>query len=118
MAVDLPKIFDFALKQKASDILITTGAPPVLRLNGELKPLNLPSLSSEDTKKMIYGALSDDEIALFEADKELDFSVNYKGKHRFRGNVFLQRGSLGASFRLAFPASRSSGSRRLSRISP
>ncbi len=100
MSVDLPKIFDVALTQKASDILITAGAPPVLRINGELKPVNLPSLSPDDTKKMIYGGLGDEEIARFETDKELDFSINYQGKHRFRGNIFLQRGSVGASFRL------------------
>ena len=59
MAVDLPKIFEVALTQKASDVLITAGAPPVLRINGELKPINVPALSPDDTKKLI-AALEED----------------------------------------------------------
>lgn len=100
MKVDLSRIFEIALKKNASDVLITTGAPPVIRINGELVPLKADPLSAEDTQKMVYDILSNEEIARFEADKELDFSLTLLGKRRFRGNVFLQRGRVGASFRL------------------
>ncbi len=100
MKVDLSRIFETALKENASDILITAGAPPVIRINGELLPLKTDPLSAEDTQKMVYDILSHEEIARFEADKELDFSLTLKEKRRFRGNVFLQRGRIGASFRL------------------
>lgn len=100
MKIDLGRVFDAALRQSASDILITTDAPPVLRINGELIPLKTEALTEEDTKEMVYDILSNDEIARFEADKELDFAIATREGHRFRGNVFLQRGCVGASFRL------------------
>ncbi len=100
---DLGGVFKIALDMEASDVLITTSAPPVIRVNGQLMPLNSPPMTSDDTKKMVYDFLSNEEIARFEADKELDTAITYKGKYRFRGNVFLQRGSVGASFRLIPP---------------
>lgn len=100
MSIDLLKVFETALKEGASDILITTDAPPVIRVNGELIPLKANPLSAEDTQKMVYDILSNEEITRFEADKELDFSLTLQDKQRLRGNIFLQRGCIGASFRI------------------
>jgi twitching motility protein PilT len=57
-------------------------------------------LAPEDVKKLVYGVLADPQIARFEREKELDFSFTLRAKIRFRGNVFMQRGSVGAAFRL------------------
>jgi twitching motility protein PilT len=98
--IELTDVFHAAVKETASDIIITTGAPPTLRIEGQLFPLKTPDLGPEDAKTLVYSMLTEGQIARFEADKELDFSFTLKQQHRFRGNVFYQRGSVAASFRL------------------
>jgi len=98
--MDISKLLRFAVEKKASDMLLTAGSPPVYRINGELYFTNARPLASESCKELIYSVLDDDQITRFEADKELDFSFYLEGTHRFRGNVYIQRGSIGAAFRL------------------
>jgi twitching motility protein PilT len=98
--VDLEEIFRTAITRKASDILFTVGSPAILRVYGELLPLNSPIYTSESLKKMLYGLLAEDQVVRFEREKELDFGFWIKDLLRFRGNLFLQRGSLGACFRI------------------
>ena len=98
--MDMEELLSFAIEQKASDLILTANSPPILRINGELRFIEADSLTLDDTKSLVYGVLDDGQIAHFEAERELDFSLYLKGMHRFRGNVFLQRGCVGAAFRV------------------
>jgi twitching motility protein PilT len=83
-----------------SDLHITTGSPPQVRVDGHLRPLeDYRVLSSADTKQLAYSVLTDAQKHRFEEDLELDFSFGVKGLSRFRANLFNQRGAVGAVFR-------------------
>ncbi len=82
-----------------SDLHVTTGTPPQIRIDGSLVPLRTPPLTPIETKALCYEVLSDEQKVRFERDNELDFSFNVKGISRFRANVFMQRGAVGAAFR-------------------
>ena len=98
--MDMSQILKFAIDNNATDVLITSGSPPALRINGELILTNAPPLTPEDSKSMLYSILENRQIAEFEEHKELDFSIYVKGSHRYRGNVYLQRGCVGGAFRM------------------
>ncbi len=83
-----------------SDLHITTGSPPQLRIDGSLVPLRTPPLSPLETKALCYEAMTDDQKAKFEKHNELDFSFGVKGLSRFRANCFMQRGAVGGAFRV------------------
>ncbi|ALC16926.1 pilus retraction protein PilT [Desulfuromonas soudanensis] len=86
--------------QGSSDLHITTGTPPQIRINGHMVPLKLPPLQPAETKQLCYSILTDAQKRKFEEENELDFSFGVKGLARFRGNVFMQRGALAGVFRL------------------
>lgn len=83
----------------ASDLHITTGSPPQLRIDGELIPLKTDPLSPTDTKQLCYSILTDVQKHKFEEESELDLSFGVKGLSRFRANVFMQRGAVAGAFR-------------------
>jgi twitching motility protein PilT len=89
-----------AIKKNASDVLITAGVPPTLRVNGDLFHTNVPSLKPDDTQRLIYEVLTAEQTARFERRKELDFSIAMGDECRFRVNCYWQRGAVGAAFRL------------------
>jgi len=93
---DLLKIM---IEKGASDLHITTGSPPRLRVDGKLIPLDYPNLSPAETKSLCYSILTDAQKHKFEENNELDFSFGVKGLSRFRGNIFLQRGAVAGAFR-------------------
>src|SRR5216110_3675532 len=83
-----------------SDLHITTGSPPQVRVDGHLRPLETYRvLTSADTKQLAYSVLTDAQKHRFEENLELDFSFGVKGLSRFRANIFNQRGAVGAVFR-------------------
>jgi twitching motility protein PilT len=83
-----------------SDLHITTGTPPLVRLHGEIRALDgYRPLTSGETKQLAYSVLTDAQKHRFEENLELDFSFGVKGLSRFRANVFNQRGAVGAVFR-------------------
>ncbi|MFA5585848.1 MAG: type IV pilus twitching motility protein PilT [Saccharofermentanales bacterium] len=84
----------------SSDLHITTGSPPQVRIDGHVKPMKLPPMQPVDTKRLCYSLLTDAQKRKFEEENELDFSFGVKGLARFRGNVFMQRGALAGVFRL------------------
>jgi twitching motility protein PilT len=84
----------------SSDLHITTGTPPQIRVDGHVRPLKLPPLMPVDTKQLCYSILTDAQKRKFEEENELDFSFGVKNLARFRGNVFMQRGALAGVFRL------------------
>jgi twitching motility protein PilT len=82
-----------------SDLHITTNSAPRVRVHGSLKPLEMAPLTAADTKALAYSVLTDAQKHRFEENLELDFSFGLKNLARFRGNLFQQRGAVGAVFR-------------------
>ncbi len=91
-------LFD-AIRMGASDLHITTGVPPAVRVNGKIRHLDYPPLTSNVTRELIYDILTGDQRQRFENELELDFSYSLPRTARFRVNVYLQRGAMGAVFR-------------------
>ncbi len=83
----------------ASDLHITVGVPPVVRINGELQWLNQAALTPALVEKLIKQILTTKQLELLEEKKQIDLSFSQSGYGRFRVNVYKQRGSLGAAFR-------------------
>jgi twitching motility protein PilT len=91
-------LFD-AIKAEASDLHVTVGLPPMIRVHGKVQPLEYPVLTPNATREMIYEVLSNDQRQRLENNWELDIAYTLPGTARFRVNVYFQRGSLGAAFR-------------------
>lgn len=98
--MDLVDILVEVLERNASDLHLSVGAPPVIRVSGKLIRLDYPSLTSNDTRDLIYSILSQDQRQRLENEWEIDFSYSVPGRARFRVNAYFQRNSLGAAFRL------------------
>ena len=88
------------VEQGASDLHVTPGVPPMIRLRGELVPLDYPPLKPQETRQYCYSILTDSQKHRFEENKELDLSFGVRGLSRFRANIFMQRGALAGAFRL------------------
>ena len=88
------------VERGGSDLHITTGSPPRLRIDGKLVPVDHPNLSPADTKALCYSVLTDAQKHRFEENNELDLSFAIKGVSRFRANIFMQRGAVAGAFRL------------------
>ena len=84
----------------ASDLHLTVGAPAQMRIDGKLRPLDSSVLAEADTKRLAYSVMTDSQKHLFEEKWEIDFSFGLKDLCRFRGNVFTQKGGVGAVFRV------------------
>lgn len=100
MPVSLEEMLTTLVQRGGSDLHIAAGSPPKIRVDGQLIDTEYEVLTSESTQKLIYGILEADQIARFEKNKELDFSFGIENLGRFRTNVFLQRGAVGAVLRL------------------
>jgi twitching motility protein PilT len=98
--VTLPELLHKVVEVNGSDLHITTKTPPQIRIHGHLERLELPELSPADTKQLAYSVLTDSQKKRFEETLELDFSFGIQGLARFRCNMFHQRGSVGAVYRL------------------
>ncbi len=98
--MDISELLTLAFNQEASDLHISAGEPPMLRIDGSIKRVKLPAFTPEDTKTLIYDVMNDAQRKSFEEHSELDFSIDLGDKARFRVNVFRQRRGLGAVFRL------------------
>jgi twitching motility protein PilT len=96
---NLYQLLQTMIEKGASDLHITTGSAPQIRVDGGLVPLNLPPLMPAETKQLVYSVLTDAQKHKFEEENELDFSFGLKGLSRFRANVFMQRGAVAAALR-------------------
>ncbi|RAL22782.1 type IV pili twitching motility protein PilT [Lujinxingia litoralis] len=96
---NLHQLLKIMVDKNASDLHITVGAPPQLRIDGSLVPLKTSRLSPTETRQLCYSVLTDKQKQAFETDNELDLSFGVKGLSRFRGNVFMQRGAVAGVFR-------------------
>lgn len=92
-------LFKLMVEQKASDLHLASGAPPFLRLHGDMSPLNYRQLSNQDVQGLIFEILSEKQKKAFIEKWELDFAYVVEGVGRFRCNVFMQRKGLAAVFR-------------------
>jgi len=97
--MDLHQLLKIMVEEGGTDLHITTNTPPQIRIDGELRPLNLPPLTPAETKRLAYSILTDAQKHNFEENLEIDLSFGIKGLARFRCNVFNQRGAVAASFR-------------------
>ena len=98
--MDLVDILLEVLERDASDLHLSVGSPPIIRINGQLERLDYPRLSANDTRELIYSILSQEQRQRLENEWEIDFSYSVPGRARFRVNSYFQRNSLGAAFRL------------------
>jgi len=88
------------IERGASDLHLTAGVPPQLRIDGSLVATEDGPLMPEDSEKLIYGVMREDQKKKFEMGKELDFSFGIRGLSRFRANVYVQRGVTSAAVRM------------------
>jgi len=101
MEVDFAQMLKDVIEVNASDLHLTVGSAPMIRVRGELRGLDgYPQLTSKDTRDMVYGILSNDQRKRIEEDWQVDFSYSVPRMGRFRVNAYMQRASVGAAFRL------------------
>jgi len=97
---DINDLLIEVLEKEASDLHLTAGVPPMVRVNGDLHALEYPRLMPKDTQQLIYSILTQEQREQVERKKEYDLSYSVPGRSRFRVNVYFQRNSLSAAFRL------------------
>jgi twitching motility protein PilT len=101
MAIDFADVLTDVIDRNASDLHITAGAPPTIRVRGHLAPLEgYPVLTPQDTREIVYSILSGEQRRRLENDWQLDFAYLIPGRGRFRVNAYFQRSAIGAAFRL------------------
>ena len=96
---NLQQLLRAMVDKGASDMHITAGSPPVLRIDGSVVPLKLPPLSKVDSKQLCYEMLNDEQRTIFESKNELDLSFPLRNVSRFRANIYVQRGAVAGAFR-------------------
>ncbi len=96
---NLHELLKEMVEKGASDLHITSNAPPTLRVHGRMVPVGESPLTPADTKQMAYSILTDAQKKKFEEERELDLSFGVRGLSRFRANLFLQRGAVAAAIR-------------------
>lgn len=97
--LNMNDLLTLLMEKGASDLHLTVGSPPVLRIDGEIVPTNYEKLTPEMSQRLVYSLLTDSQKEKFEATNELDVSFGIKGLGRVRMNVFRQRGYVGAALR-------------------
>jgi twitching motility protein PilT len=98
--LNMKTLFDHAAEVSASDLLITTDAPPMVRVNGDLFPVVKFRLDATHTKKLLWSIINETQQEMLERNRELDFSLSTSEDMRFRVNMYYQRGALAGAFRL------------------
>ena len=106
--LDMIDLLSLAVQQRASDLLLTVGKPPTVRINGVWCSVDLPPLCDSDARRLILSIINQRQRTTLEEDRELDFSLSFlltgesgeKKNSRFRVNIFYQRGSLGTVLRI------------------
>lgn len=99
MAIDVSQLLAFSTKNKASDLHLSAGVPPMIRVDGDIRRINMPPLEHRDVHDMLYDIMNDKQRKEYEELLEADFSFEIQGLARFRVNAFNQRYGAGAVFR-------------------
>jgi twitching motility protein PilT len=97
--MDITELLAFSAKQGASDLHLSAGLPPMIRVDGDMRRLNVPALDDGQVRRLIYDVMNDRQRRDFEAALETDFSFEVAGVSRFRVNAFTQGRGAGAVFR-------------------
>lgn len=97
--MQITQLLEFAVKQRASDLHLSSGQPPIIRIDGDIKRIDAPAFEREQLQTMIYDVMSDEQRRGFEATMEADFSFELPGISRFRANIYWQNRGIGAVFR-------------------
>jgi twitching motility protein PilT len=97
--MDIAELLAFAVKNKASDLHLSSALPPMIRVDGDLRRLNLPALDNQQLTELLYSTMSDHQRRDFEANLEVDFSYAVPGLARFRVNCFHHDRGVGGAFR-------------------
>lgn len=97
--MDIAQLLNFSVRNGASDLHISAGLPPMIRVDGDIRRINLPALSDQTTHDLIYDIMNDKQRKDYEARMETDFSFEIPELARFRVNAFMQHRGPGAVFR-------------------
>ncbi len=97
--IDMHQLLQVMVEKGASDLHLTAGTPPQLRVDGSLYPLKIPPLKPADVQRLCYSVLTEGQKKRFEERNEIDLSFQWKGVSRFRANFFRQRGSVAGAIR-------------------
>ena len=97
--MDITELLAFAVKNKASDLHLSAGLPPMIRVHGDIRRINLPPMEHEDVHAMVYDIMSDAQRKMYEEHLECDFSFAVPNLARFRVNAFVQQRGAAAAFR-------------------
>src|SRR5215208_6910109 len=97
--MDITELLAFAVKNKASDLHLSAGLPPMIRVHGDIRRINLPPMEHEDVHAMVYDIMSDAQRKTYEESLECDFSFGVPNLARFRVNAFVQQRGAAAAFR-------------------
>ena len=100
MAYNIQDLLAEMVKRGASDLHITAGAPPLIRLSGKLTPIGENKLKPDETMRMTYSLMNEAQKKTFEQQKECDFSFGIANLARFRANAYLQRGCVALALRI------------------
>lgn len=98
--MDITELLAFTVKNKASDLHLSAGLPPMIRVDGDIHRINVPEIDRKEMSDLIYSTMNDHQRRDFEAELEVDFSYNVPGLARFRVNAFHQDRGTGAAFRV------------------
>ena len=100
MALDFAAVLTRMVEVRASDVHLSPGFPPAVRVRGRITPLDdYPALTPQDTREIVYSLLNDSQRKRFENEQQLDLAYSIPNVARFRVNVFFQRGAISAAFR-------------------
>ncbi len=99
MAFDISRLLAFSVKNKASDLHVSAGVPPMIRVDGDMRRINMPAMEHKDVYGMIYDIMNDKQRKDYEEFLECDFSFEIPTLARFRVNAFNQNRGAGAVFR-------------------
>jgi len=97
--MDITELLAFSVKNRASDLHLSAGLPPIIRVNGDVRRINLPAMEHKDVHGMVYDIMSDAQRKQYEDTRECDFSFEIPNLARFRVNAFVQNRGAGAVFR-------------------
>ncbi len=98
-AVDIAQLLAFAVKNNASDLHLSSGVPPIIRVDGDVKRINMPALKHKEVHSMVYDIMNDKQRKDYEEFLETDFSFEIPKLARFRVNAFNQNRGAAAVFR-------------------
>src|SRR5512135_2758164 len=97
--MDITELLAFVVKNKASDLHLSSGLPPMIRVHGDIRRINLPAMDHKDVHAMVYDIMNDSQRKHYEENLECDFSFAVPNLARFRVNAFVQQRGAAAAFR-------------------